>query len=156
MSAFTVRQATPEDFAAASAMLPCTKRGNTAAAYVLGSGQYVRHEQRSTWLRAWVALDERGECVGVACGTEQIDALWIQDLYVTPGERRKGIGSALLLQAMSHADNEQIPTEVVCRYQDRDGLEFLRHWGFERKTETDVNGDPAIVLSKDVSMRIVP
>jgi GNAT superfamily N-acetyltransferase len=88
---------------------------------------------------AWLFLAERdGRAVGIFLGSRIVSvekggyALWVEELYVVPGERRTGIARALLARVREEArregiraiDLEVVPTQAAA-------LALYRTLGFE-------------------------
>jgi GNAT superfamily N-acetyltransferase len=88
---------------------------------------------------AWLWLAEReGRAVGVFLANQIVSverggfALWVEELYVVPGERRTGIARALLARVCDHArrqgvrsiELEVVPTQSAA-------LALYRALGFE-------------------------
>lgn len=102
-----------------------------AAAHCLSSGRWHKDGHAGLWFRCWLAFVD---CVpaGICWGTESMTALRIEELCVAPAFRRMLVGTSLLMEAELLASAELIPTLVVCRLQDRLGVEWLRRRWFYR------------------------
>lgn len=57
------------------------------------------------WSRSWMALDD-GMLIGVALSREG----WVEDLWISPGSRRRGVGSQLLAMAEAEIRDRGIRT----------------------------------------------
>jgi len=81
----------------------------------------------------WLALDERGRVagmVGVLCASA--DDIWLKRLYIRPGCKRQGLGTALLRTAETFA-REKGATRIHTRFADNyeEAARFYPAMGFE-------------------------
>lgn len=80
-------------------------------------------------VRSWVAV-RNGRVVGFASVTESLECLRLQELLVAPRERNRGVGAALLSQALDLAESFNLPISALVRETDVRGLRWLCDRGF--------------------------
>ena len=88
----------------------------------------------------WIALDEGGRVVGMV-GTKTVSPtdMWLKRLFVKPGLKKTGIGSALLATAERYAAEKGVTTvhtnfsddymEAACFYPKKGFIERERNNG---------------------------
>ena len=81
-------------------------------------------------------------------GTERRPDLtpWIAAVYVTPGMRRKGVGTSLVSHARTYAHSEGYNTIYLCA---SDRTPWYRHLGWQVIEQFDRNGVPTSFLKID-------
>ncbi len=96
--------------------------------------------------RTRVATDDTGRIVGFVTVAPAAGCIELEDLFVEPDAMRRGVGTALVLDAVAHARDRGVPrVEVTANHH---ALSFYQRVGFtfDRDVETRFGSAPRMVL----------
>jgi predicted N-acetyltransferase YhbS len=77
--------------------------------------------------------------------TDPSGKLWLTNLYVQPGWRFKGVGSALLVQGENAARNLEVKDLWLCSF---DAVDYYLKFGWRREKTAELRGCPVEILHK--------
>lgn len=135
---FTLRLATDEDFQFAFAAKRDAIGPHVAVRWGWDDAVQLQHHRRRWQEKPWQIILVSGNPVGTVSIDVQATHLQFGEFYVTEGFRRQGLGTAVLLSALSLADRSHLETRLEYLKWNPVASLYARH-GFRVTAESDTH-----------------